>query len=593
MCTTVPTAIPVTRRVNPVVSTARWQRWTVLLGLLACIPHARAVDLGLRADFRIKYVASGVVYLEGGRNVGLKEDLKLSVKRGRRSTSTSEPSTDKQSQVIGQVRVISVAEISAVCEIVNSTEDIAAGDLAYLEPEDAETLTQQSALAGVRKYPQVITFSEGDPLEEEAREFVPRPPLPEINRATGRIGVEYGGISSGGMNASSSQQLGLILRADVTRINGTYWNLSGYWRGRYTSRSNPESQQTLSDLINRTYHLGMNYTNPNSRWVAGFGRQYLPWASSLETMDGGYFGRRFGRNMTTGVFAGSTPDPSSWNYNPNREMAGVFVNFEGGSFEGTRYTSTFGGGVSGLSWQTDRHFIFMENGIFYKRYVSVYQALQADDPKQVLPGGQKLTSTGISRSFVTLRFQPDPRVSIDINHNYFRDIPTFDPLLVGTGLLDKILFQGLSIGFRVDLPRHVSVYNSFGLNNRSGDTKRSLNQMYGVTMGQIWRTGIRADVRYSHFDSSFGRGNYGLLVLSRNFGEKLRWEVTAGKQSFLSPMTRDTSYRTYGTTVDWFPGNNIFIDLGFTHQNGNVQDYTQYYMGIGYRFDSRKSRRGQ
>ena len=115
--------------------------------------------------------------------------------------------------------------------------------------------------------------------------------------------------------------------------------------------------------------------------------------------------------------------------------------------------------------------------------------------------------------------------------------------------------------------------------------------MYGVTVGQIWRTGIRADVRYSHFDSSFGRGNYGLVALSRNFREKLRWEVTAGRQSFASPFTQDTSYRNFGSTLDWFPGNNVFVDFGFNRQDGNVLDYTQYYMGIGYRFDTVKSKR--
>jgi len=92
----------------------------------------------------------------------------------------------------------------------------------------------------------------------------------------------------------------------------------------------------------------MQYANPNSRWVAGFGRLYLPWASSLETIDGGYFGRQVGKAVTTGVFAGTTPDSTSWNYNPHRRMAGAFVSFEGGTFEETRYTSTFGLGISSI-----------------------------------------------------------------------------------------------------------------------------------------------------------------------------------------------------------------------------------------------------
>jgi len=31
--------------------------------------------------------------------------------------------------------------------------------------------------------------------------------------------------------------------------------------------------------------------------------------------------------------------------------------------------------------------------------------------------------------------------------------------------------------------------------------------MYGVTLGNIWRTGIRADARFTRFNSSFGSGN--------------------------------------------------------------------------------------
>ena len=43
----------------------------MLLTLALRAPYAQAQEGGLRADFRIKYVASGVVYLEGGRYVGL------------------------------------------------------------------------------------------------------------------------------------------------------------------------------------------------------------------------------------------------------------------------------------------------------------------------------------------------------------------------------------------------------------------------------------------------------------------------------------------------------------------------------------------
>ena len=105
----------------------------------------------------------------------------------------------------------------------------------------------------------------------------------------------------------------------------------------------------------------MTYDNPNSTIVAGVGRLYLPYAPSLDTIDGGYFGKRISKGTTLGVFGGSTPDPSSWDYSPNRVISGAFVNFDGGDFNGVHYSTTAGGGVSMISWNVDRPFVFIED----------------------------------------------------------------------------------------------------------------------------------------------------------------------------------------------------------------------------------------
>lgn len=539
----------------------------------------------VRTDFRVKYVAAGAVYLDGGRGAGLAIGMKLTLKR---RESVVDPKTKKEIlewKVVAKVEVDSVAAVSAVCNILPGGRDVQVGDTAILDVADAEKELQHRELSTSRKYPQVITFTEGNPLEDEVRAAVPRPPLPEINRTRGRIALEYGGLRSAGPFTTDTTQLGLVMRIDTTRIGGTYWNLSGYWRGRLNTRSGPSMPQTVNDLLNRTYHLGLTYANPNSHWVAGVGRLYLPWASSLNTLDGGYFGRRFGKIVTTGIFAGSTPDPTSWDYNPNRRIAGSFINFEGGGFDNWRYTSTFGLGLSTLGWTADRQFVFTENGIFYKQIFSIYESLQADRPH--LPS-QLATSdyTGVSRSFVTIRIHPTRRLTFDLNHNYFREIPTFDLALISTGLLDKLLFQGFSAGVRVELPRRLTVYNSLGRSSKTGDAKSSWNQMYGVTLGSIWRTGIRGDAQYSKFDSSFGSGDYYSVSLSREFGDTFRCEVTAGRQSLASIFTNDSSYRTLGTQFDWFPKGSFYLDGGVTQQQGTTQHYSQWYFGIGYRFES-------
>lgn len=548
----------------------------------------RQPNSDLRMSFRVKYVAEGAAYLEGGRSSGLSEGMKLEV-RDITVSPDQDRSAAQNAPVIAELDVISVAETSAVTEIHVPKRDVKPGDFAFLSSEDTETLVAQRSLSATRKYPTVISFTDGDPLDEEAREDVPRPPLPEINRARGRFGFDYSSVVSHGAFSSRSSSTGIILRTDITRIGGTYWNLNGYWRGRLTSSSG--GQQTIQDLINRTYTLGLTYDNPRSAWVAGFGRLYLPYATSLDTIDGGYFGRRVSNSATIGVFAGSTPDPTSWSYNPNQEIGGTFVNFQGGSFDGTRYTSTSGVGMNMLKWAINRPFVFFENGIYYKRLFSLYSAVQADRPA----GNAAVTSPGpgLSRSFTTLRVQPLDRLELDFNHTYFRDLPTFDPTLIGTGLLDKYLFQGFSFGPRVEVTKDIWVYSSFGRSSRTGDAKSSWNEMYGVTFGHLPWTRIRADVHYSKFDSSFGSGKYTAMSLSRDFKDTFRWEVLAGIQSYSSSVATSNKSHFVTGTFEAPLGAHFFLQSGYTWNRGGTQDYDQYLFSIGYRFDSKYKRAGQ
>jgi hypothetical protein len=290
------------------------------------------------------------------------------------------------------------------------------------------------------------------------------------------------------------------------------------------------------------------------------------------------------QGVTAGIFAGSTPDPTSWSYDPNRRIGGAFVNFEGGSFDNLRYTSTSGVGIGLIKWNIDRPFVFFENGIYYKRFLSIYHSLQADSPSgnpQVAAPGP-----GVSRSFLTVRVQPSARVEFDLNHTYFRDIPTYDPTLVGTSLLDKYLFQGFSGGVRVQVVKDIWAYTLLGRSNRSGDSKASWNQLYGVSLGRLPWLGIRTDVHYSKFDSSFGNGSYESISLSRNFNESLRWEVLGGHQNFVSPSTHDKSNFVTGN-FEASLGAHYFIQTGYTWNRGAGQNYDQWLFTFGYRFDSR------
>lgn len=529
-----------------------------------------------RTDFLIRQVAAGVVYLNGGSRSGLAEGMRLQVKR------IVPGGAILSAELLGQIKVVAVAENSSLCEIEPGASPMAAGDIAQLSAEDVQMRQLLRGMTRRRNYAQVVSFTEKDPLEEELREYVPRPPLPEVNRARGRISFEYGAIKEWTSRQTSHQE-GLVLRADMTRIGGSYWNFTGYWRGRINSRGRGAGQTTLTDLVNRTYQIGLFYNNPRSKYVAGFGRLLLPWATSQSAIDGGYFARRLSRTLTAGLFAGSTPDPTAWNYNPNRQLAGAFVNYEAGSFEALRFTSTEGVALTQVHWKPERRYLFAENGLFWRNSVSLYHNLEMDVLKE---GRFGASSSGpvLSRSFLTFRLQPVRRLTFDFNHNYFRGAPTFDSSLIGTGLVDRLLFQGLSAGVRGEILYRIALYAQLGRNSRESDDRASWNHLIGASFGKIPWTGLRADARYARFNSSFGSGSYSSITFLKELADDLRLEAQIGQQDLASQFTRQSRSRFAGATVDWSIGRHYILGGGVMFYRGQLQNYDQIFFNLGYRF---------
>src|SRR5256885_7103907 len=155
------------------------------------------------------------------------------------------------------------------------------------------------------------------------------------------------------------------------------------------------------------------------------------------------------------------------------------------------FYSTAGVAVTSIQWKVARQFAFFENNLSWKRYMTLYSSLQADEARtSPLPNGGS-NPTGISQSYSSLHFQPFHHLGFGVHHNYFRSLPTYDPRLLGTGLLDQYLFQGFSGDVRVELVKHISVYASLGRSKATSDKKNSLNQAFGITLPNLL-TGLLA-----------------------------------------------------------------------------------------------------
>jgi hypothetical protein len=560
----------------------------LLSGLFAPAAHAQATQPEQKpAVFHVKYISDASVYIEAGHNAGIQEGMKLSVVNAPPDGVVSDGVRYRGYEHIAELKVSSVSDSSSVCEILSTSGEIQVGQVAFLTPDSVLERQQAETAADADKYPILLTFTYGDPLEEEVREVQEQKHIQEtpMGRTRGRFGLDYGGTQeAGGFN---TKQVGMVIDSDMTNIGGTYWNFTGSWRGNLSSSGSSlqgANNTTITDLINRTYHLGFTYQNPNSPTTIGVGRLFLPWAPGLSTIDGGYLGRRITRIATVGFFAGSTPDPSSWSYNPDQHIAGTFLNFEAGNFDRARLYTTAGIAVTSIQWKVARQFAFFENNFSWKRSVSFYNSLQADAARtSPLPNGGS-NPTGVSQSYSSLHFQPWQRFGFGVNHNYFRSLPTYDPRLLGTGLLDKYLFQGFSGDVRVQLPKHISVYASLGRSKATTDKKNSLNQAYGITLGNLWKTGLLADLHYSKFNSAFGSGKYESFSLSKSLTDSFRFQVYGGHQTFNSPLSNNNDSNFVNGVVDWNVGPRYFLEGNYGWYDGTSLSYRQWTAVFGYRF---------
>ena len=538
------------------------------------------------AVFHVKYISDTTLYIDAGHNAGLQEGMKLSVVEPPPDGFVSEGIRYRAYPHVAELNVVSVADTSAVCDVISTSGELKIGQIAFLTPGSFEDRHLAETAQEAEDYPILVGFTSGDPIDQEMRSSKVPNPLTEspVGTMRARVGFSYGGIQESGLN---STQLGLMIDADLTHIGGTYWNFAGFWRGYMnTSSTNVPgaNSQTLTDLINRTYTVGFTYQSPYSPNIIGIGRLYLPWAPSLSTIDGGYFGHKIGRITTVGAFGGSAPNPISWSYNPNQKIGGAFVSFEDGDFDHLHFVSTSGVAITAINWSAARQFLFFENNLNWGRRISVYSSLQVDNGRtSPLPGGGS-NPTGISQTYNSVHFQPIKLITFGVNYNYFRNLPTFDPQLIVTGLLNQYLFTGLSGDVRLEFPKHISLYASTGKSHASSDSKSSWNQAYGITFGNLFNTGVFFDAHYSKFDSSFGSGQYEAASISRNVTDNLRLMVLGGEQKFNSPLSTNTNSKFVNGTIDWTFSRRFFFEGTYGWYQGNTLNYTQWSTMLGYRF---------
>src|SRR6202008_3784852 len=120
--------------------------------------------------FKVKSVGDKTVYLEAGRNADLQGGMKRSVVEAQPDGVIAEGLQYRGYDHVAELVVSSVSDSSAVCDVVKTNSELRAGQAAFLAPERFRPRHQSELAADEDKYPIVMTFTYGDPMDEEVRQ---------------------------------------------------------------------------------------------------------------------------------------------------------------------------------------------------------------------------------------------------------------------------------------------------------------------------------------------------------------------------------------------------------------------------------------
>jgi hypothetical protein len=113
-----------------------------LLALFPSFLRAQSMPEGVRAQktslFHVKYVSEGSLYIDAGRDADLEEGMKLTVIDAPPDGMINDGIRFRGYPHVAELKLVSLADSSAVCDVISASGGLQVGQLAYLTPDSVE-----------------------------------------------------------------------------------------------------------------------------------------------------------------------------------------------------------------------------------------------------------------------------------------------------------------------------------------------------------------------------------------------------------------------------------------------------------------------
>jgi hypothetical protein len=509
----------------------------IRLGFLAaCIlALAAPVDAAEPVNSSITYVSGSSVYLDAGRDKGLKVGDVLDVSRS--------------GSVIAQVRVQYIMSNGASCRVLSASAPIAQGDQVRFAPHDEPDSFLTPASPSPPTTPRVR--SRGWLRDRGLR---------------GRLGLRLLVSRSATTSTRNLSQPGFDFVVNGQQVGGTPMDLAVDARARRTYRSSGSESRT------RVYRLSGAWHPRDSGLRITAGRQLSTSFSPVGVFDGGSAEIANG-HWGGGVFGGTQPDPVSGNVSSKVLEYGLCVSREDGRGGSRQHSIQLGWIGSYVGGANDREYLFLQQR--YEDRAFGTSLIMETDVNRGWRAGVGEPGLAVTSTYAQVHVRPiralDLRTGLDNRRNVrlWRDRTTPETEFDDSYRQRSWVGAGLRIGTHVNIDTDVRLSGP----GMSGND-RSEGFTFGVARISHMDLGMR--LRSTWFRSDVADGTLRSLAFSispLNF-VSIDFEGGMRTERALSPAAVGRDVTWLGVDLDLNFDRNWYLMLSEdrTDEAGRVED---------------------
>jgi hypothetical protein len=474
-------------------------RFTVVKRIIICLAFSFITLLFAQQKQTIRcsvsYVATSVIYFDAGRENNLAAGDTMLVSRN--------------NSTIGKVIITAVSKRSSAAQVVAQTVPIKIGDDGFIEKEIYPTISETKT--------DTVTSDTVAPVQASVKGKSTAAPLTE-NIISGRIGLQYSGVSTGNSRFNLSQP-SVVFRMDVQHLFGTDMVFTMYSRNYYDLSQNYSRYGGAGRMKNRLYEFLLSYDEPSAAIGYGIGRTTSRYVGGLGTFDGGQFLYHTG-NVTTGVILGALVNDLSYDVNRDDNKGALFINYQYNGDVIKHYDGTLAYGQQLAKGKLDREFLYLQNFLSLGTEVSVYESTEIELNDINL--GVRKRSFSFSNTYVSVNYSPLPWLSSNVGYDGSRSVYLFESMKsIPDTLFDKHLLQGYRAGATVRLPYFISLSGNLSYRTKKGDARDARTFSGTVRWTDVLGSEIGTSVRYADIIGIYTNGTNVTVDIDRTLFYRL------------------------------------------------------------------------